>query len=239
MNNKEIEQVKSARYLGVIFDDEMSFKEQFLKVKSKLIQGVKALICTRFTLNFRAKIMLYNANFKSHVEYCSIIFFDKLSKKQINELYILQKQAIRLIFNARKFVHTEKLFKLAGIEPITKLYNKECIKMVFKNKFDPMSINQPTAIRELFMTKENNRARLYKNMNKIKIPSYYKKENCLYNIIDNWNSSDPEIKDSGNLWILKKKLKQCYLNSLPICDHINCKTCQLDENKDYEKYMST
>ena len=107
--------------------------------------------------------------------------------------------------------------------------------MAFKNKFDPMSINQPTAIRELFMTKENNRARLYKNMNKIKIPSYYKKENCLYNIIDNWNSSDPEIKDSGNLWILKKKLKQCYLNYLPICNHINCKICLLDEKKDYEK----
>ena len=91
--------------------------------------------------------MLYDANFNSHVEYCSIIFFDKLSKKQIKELYILQKQEIRLIFNARKFVHTEKLFKLAGIEPITKLYDKECIRMVVKKKFDPMSINQPTAIK--------------------------------------------------------------------------------------------
>ena len=50
MNSKEIEQVKSARYLGVIFDDEMSFKEQFLKVKSKLIQGVKALICTMISI---------------------------------------------------------------------------------------------------------------------------------------------------------------------------------------------
>ena len=87
----------------------------------------------------------------------------------------MQKQAIRLIFNARKFVHTEKLFKLAGIEPITKLYNKECIKMVFKNKFDPMSLNQPTAIRELFMTKENNRARLYKNITKLRFHHTIKK----------------------------------------------------------------
>ena len=67
-----------------------------IKVKSKLKDGVKALMCTRLTLNFRAKMLLYNGAFKSHIEYCSLVFMDKLNKKQINELYKLQKQAVRL-----------------------------------------------------------------------------------------------------------------------------------------------
>ena len=39
----------------------------------------------------------------------------------------MQKQAIRLIFNAKRNVHTSKLFELSGIIPITKLYEVESI----------------------------------------------------------------------------------------------------------------
>ena len=69
--------------------------------------------------------------------------------------------ADRLIFNDRKFLYTEKLFKLAGIGPIIKLYNKECTQILFKNKYN--LITQSIAIKEHFVTKECNRARLYKN----------------------------------------------------------------------------
>ena len=61
----------------------------------------------------------------------------------------MQKQAIRLIFNAKRNVHTSKLFELSGIIPITKLYEVESIKMVYKYKFDPAFGELPIAIREL------------------------------------------------------------------------------------------
>ena len=115
-------------------------------VKSKLIEGVRALRCTRATLNYHAKKLLYDGCFKSHAEYCAITYMDKLNKKQQNELYTLQKQAIRLVFDARKNVHTEKLFKLANILPLTKLYESESTKLVFKNKSDPSANKQPIAI---------------------------------------------------------------------------------------------
>ena len=53
IKDKEIEQVSSAKYLGIIFNDQMNFKEQFTKLKTKLQEAVRALICTRYTLNFR------------------------------------------------------------------------------------------------------------------------------------------------------------------------------------------
>ena len=71
-----------------------------------------------------------------------------------------KKKDDRLIFNDRKFLYSEKLFKLAGMGPIIKLYNKECTKMLFKNKYN--LITQSIAIKEHFVTKECNRARLYK-----------------------------------------------------------------------------
>ena len=174
IDDLEIEQVNHARYLGVIFDDKLNFEEQFNRIKSKLKDGVKALMCTRLTLNFRAKLLLYNGSIKSHIEYCSVAFFDKFNKTQINELYRLQKQAVRLIFNARKNVHSEKLFKLAGILPLTKMYEYEAIKVIYKYKQEPLSDTLPLAIKELIIPQNHESIRLYQDQNKIKIPRSYK-----------------------------------------------------------------
>ena len=94
MGNAEIKQVNDARYLGVILDDNLNFKKQYETVKNKLENTVKALICTRNLLNFRAKFQLYNALFESHINYCSLAYMDKLSKGQIQNLQRLQKKAI-------------------------------------------------------------------------------------------------------------------------------------------------
>ena len=236
IRNQEIAEVDSARYLGVILDNKLNFKEHFKHVKTKLMEGVKALRCTRKTLNFRAKMALYNGYFKSHAEYCSITYMDKLNKKQIQELYTLQKQAIRLIFNTRKNVHTEKLFKLAEIVPITKLYQSECTKLVFIHKLDPSSDLQPIAIKNLLINDEQKSSRLYGN-NKIKIPSHYKFEHCMYQIIKRFNNTNDNVKMCGNVWSLKKMLKEEALETLKECDINDCNICKLDKWRNYERYM--
>ena len=238
INNQEILEVTNARYLGVILDNKLNFQEHFKMVKSKLIEGVRALRCTRATLNYHAKKLLYDGCFKSHAEYCSITYMDKLNKRQQNELYTLQKQAIRLVFNARKNVHTEKLFRLANILPITKLYESECTKLVFKYKSDPSANNQPIAIKELLIKKTHDSTRIYDDLYKIKIPSSYKYEHCMYQIINNYNNSNLEAKMCGNLWSLKRKIKEDCLQSLRKCEINNCNICLLDNWRNYEKYMS-
>ena len=197
------------------------------------MEGVKALRCTRLTLNFRAKFLLYNGYFKSHAEFCAITYLDKLNKKQLNELYLLQKQAIRLVFSARKNVHTSKLFKLAGVVPLNKLYETESIKLVYKNMLDPSSNDQPIAIKNLLITQNHDSARLYGNQNKIKIPSHYKKTHGFFNILEQWNKCRPEFKTCGNLWSLKRMLKEEFLQSIPVCGIKNCSTCLLDREKNY------
>ena len=237
IKNQEIMEVDSARYLGVILDNKLKFHEHFKLVKSKLMDGVKALRCTRRTLSYRAKLALYQGYFKSHAEYCSITYMDKLNKKQLQELYTLQKQAIRLVFNARKNVHTEKLFKMAEIVPITKLYESECIKLVFKNKLDPSSELQPIAIKKLLINENQESSRIYGSNNRIKIPSHYKSDHCMYQIIKKFNNANNELKECGNLWSLKRMLKEEFLQSLPKCEINNCNICMLDNRRNYEKYM--
>ena len=49
--------------------------------------------------------------------------------------------------------------------------------MVFKNKYEPSSKDQPSAVKKLLIPEENESVsdQIYQNENKIKIPSSYKK----------------------------------------------------------------
>ena len=236
LDDMEVGKVNSAKFLGIIIDDKLNFKEQFNQLKEKVNDGVRALMCTRNILNYKAKMLLYHAAIKSHLDYCSITYFDKLGIGQINELFALQKQALRLIFRARKRSHTSKLFKLSEIIPVTRQYEIESIKFVSKYQNELTCSTQPLAIRELFA--KINESRTRKNSNMIKIPNEYKKGHCMYNLIDNWNKCKNDYKMAGNYWCLKNMLKEDTLEEIEDCTIKDCTICNFDKERDYEKYKN-
>ena len=236
LDDMEVGKVNSARFLGIIIDDKLNFKEQFNQLKEKVNDGVRALMCTRNILNYKAKMLLYHAAIKSHLDYCSITYFDKLGIGQINELFALQKQAVRLIFRARKRSHTSKLFKLSKIIPVTRQYEIESIKFVSKYQNELTCSTQPLAIRELFA--KINESRTRKNSNMIKIPNEYKKGHCMYNLIDNWNKCKNDYKMAGNYWCLKNMIKEDTLEEIEDCTLKDCIICNFDKERDYEKYKN-
>ena len=240
LDGDEVERVKSARFLGVIFDDKLKFDGHFEKVKKKLQQAVNALLCTRNVLNYRSKLLLYHGAFKSHLDYCCITYLDKLSKKQINELLTLQKQAVRLIFRAKKRSHSSKLFRLSGIIPVTKLYEIEATKFIYKFKNELSCSQQPMAIREIILktnTSRRNDSRVPET-NKIVIPQEYKKGSCLFNLMEKWNKSKETYRMSGNPWILKNIMNEDALDEIEDCTLKKCVICASDESRDYDKYKS-
>ena len=236
LDEMEVGEVNSAKFLGIIIDNNLNFKEQFNQLKEKVSDGVRALMCTRNILNYKAKMLLYHAAIKSHLDYCSIAYFDKLGTGQIKELYALQKQAVRLIFRARKRSHTSKLFKLSEIIPVTRQYEIESIKFVSKYQNELTCSTQPLAIRELFAKISESRTR--QNSNMIKIPNEYKKGHCMYNLIDNWNKCKNDYKLAGNHWCLKNMIKEDTLEEIEDCNIKDCMICSFDKARDYEKYKN-
>ena len=239
IGNEEIKQVSEARYLGVILDEKLNFKKQYESVKNKLESTVRALICTRNLLNYRAKFQLYNALFESHVNYCAISYMDKLSKGQIQNLKRLQKKAIRLIFNASKFSHTDNLFKLANITPIEKLYEHEAIKFVFKNFSELSAMSQPVAIRDILLNnseKTKYLTRFDDDTTKIR-PKNHKTGQCVFSLITKWNNANSNLRNAGNLFSLKRMLKNELSLNIKECMQKECFSCKVDGKRDFAKYM--
>ena len=239
INGIEIEQVKHARFLGIWLDDELNFKKQYEILYKKLEDTVKALGAVKYLLNYKTKILIYHSLFQSHVNYCTVAYFDKLNKGQIAELVGLQKKAIRRVFQAKYNVHTNKLFKLANITPIDKSYETEATKFMFQYISDNTKDLQPKAIQKiLFQDAEITRnTRFYDDESKVRISHQYKKGQVVYNLLSNWNNASVNQRFAGNLWSLKNIIREEINNELKPCEIKNCFMCNLDKNKDYSRYM--
>lgn len=239
MKETELQRVSEIKFLGVWLDDKLNFSKQFEELKKKLEDAVKALICARNTMNYKTKLLVYNALFKPHLEYCSITYMDKLNKSQLESLFKLQKQAIRLIFNAKRNVHTDKLFKLSKITPLVKLYEIEAIKFIFKNVNETTKDQQPLAIRNLITgeLKPNMSTRLSEDNLKITMPKESIRGQVLYDIINAWNTTKEDYRKCGNIISLKRLIHEDVMESLEPCMVKSCFICSMDRRVNYEKYM--
>ena len=183
-------------------------------------------------------MMLYNALFRSHLEYAAITYYDKLKGNQIEVLKKLQKKAVRLVYRAPINCHTKKLFHYSEIIPVEKLYHFEAVKLMFKNKNELYKNKQPKTINEI-LTKEciTRETRQSNDYYKIKINNEYKKGQAIYNITQEWNNADLELKQSGNIKILKRSIKE-YNKNYKQCIKKDCVICLKDNHRDYLKYMN-
>ena len=210
IKNTEIKRVNNIRFLGIWIDDKLSFKKQYDILYAKLQNTIRALIFTKNTLTYKAKLLVYNALFRSYVDFGAITYFDKLNKTQLEELTKLQKNAIRLMFSARKNVHTDKLFKLSNITPINKLYEIEAVKFIFRYISANSKDEQPPAIKEILFKQDRalRSTRLYDDESKVKIFKEYRKGQCIYNLLDAWNKADEDLRMAGNLFSLNRMIKE-------------------------------
>ena len=228
LNGTKIDIVQNAKYLGIIIDNKLKFKEQYKSLLKKLKNATRSLISTRKFLNTRTKLSIYNALFKSNLEYGSITYQDKLNNDQINKLTKLQKICLRLIYNARPNSHTINLYKKSKIIPVNETYNTESIKFVFKNTNELYKSKQPKVINELINKKPKNSKQTRLSQNTNMIPLHTKQAgSLLYSITKQWNDLPNDLKYAGNYKRLMMDLI-CYAQrKLVPCSISNCKICQI------------
>ena len=60
----------------------------------------------------------------------------------------------------------------------------------------------------------------------------------MYNLIDQWNNADYDLKMAGNLWSLRTMIKSKMIDTIEACSMKNRYNCNLDKNKNYKAYMN-
>ena len=224
INNISIEQVKEFCFLGVMFDECITWKPHVAKIAGKVSAVVGTINKLKRFLPQNILKMIYNALVLPHINYGLLLWGQNLGR-----IFKLQKWAMRAITCSKYNAHTEPIFskqKLLKIEDIHKIallkffhrYTNNALPKYFDNFFE-----------QKFPTHDHDT----RNKNE-PIPPDLKKEstkNCLRfylpTVLENIPPNLLEEMKTSKLPSFSKTAKIHFLKSYTfVCSDPSCWPCQ-------------
>ena len=223
--NNEIINNKSFKFLGFYIDEKLDFHQHSTHIYKKLNSALHMLNKIKNIIPQQQKILIYNAIFKSHIEYGINIWTTNM--KAVNKIEKLQKRAIRIIDGGRQKKHSEPLFKKYNILQLKDLINYHHLltaHSIIHNK-------APSELLKCFKKEEPHPIlNLRRNMNNFKRPDINNKKSIFeYTIPKCWNDLQDykkEISSKKRFKKLYKKEKINNYNGNPICNNNDCYICK-------------
>ncbi|XP_052130574.1 uncharacterized protein LOC127751298 [Frankliniella occidentalis] len=118
-NNISIERCSEALFLGLYLESNLSWRCQIDHIKSKILPVVGVLSRLRHTgLNPTILKNIYFALIHSNITYL-ISVWGQCTKEKLQELEVIQRRALKLIFNMPYLEHTKTVYKSANILPVS------------------------------------------------------------------------------------------------------------------------
>ena len=208
LNDTLINNVYNYKYLGIILDSKLDFKNHIIKLNNKLSQ-IQFLISklSKF-IKTNSLIIIYNSIFLPYLNYGNILWGNTFSNNTLNTT-IIQKKTLRII-NKRKFRdHTKELFTSNKILRLDKLTYYNTLIYMHKQYYNQL----PTNLTKIH-TKNNNKYTLRTNKTyTIPISKSTRTINSL--LIKGptlWNLLPTNIQNIKNENLFKKRVQNMLIN---------------------------
>ena len=214
---------KQHKFLGFHLNDQFNFDAHIDKVCNKLLKANFVLRKVKNQINAKQKTLIYNAIFKSNMEY-GVGFWGQ-NENKTKKIVKLQKNALRYIYGASNKVHSKPLmrkYNILSFEDVVKINQLSIAHSVVYKK-------APKAILSDLQMQNRNLVRPLRNNDlELKIDRSNKKSLCKFVIPDIWNKLEPEIQNIEKIHLFKNRIKTDFLEKYPlnmICNDNNCWTC--------------
>ena len=131
ISGEAIEQKTSVKYLGVILDNQMKWKDHISLVSSKVSRAIGMIKYAKKVLPTNLLKMLYLGLVEPHFRYCCSVWGScgVTTRKKLDKL---QNRAIRIITNSAYDVSVGPLLKQLQLPSISDLIMQESASMVYK-----------------------------------------------------------------------------------------------------------
>ena len=116
IDDKNINEVNKTKFLGVIIDKKLTWKEHISYISSKISRGIGMIIKAKKRLNKDALVTLHYSFIYPYMAYCNHIW-GTACISSLNKVIVLQKKAIRIICNVNRRAPTDSLFRDLKIIP--------------------------------------------------------------------------------------------------------------------------
>ncbi len=129
INNTIIEWVTQFVFLGLILNENMSWKDHINKISNKISQSLGILNKLKHILPINAKILIYSSLILSHLTFGILAW-----SRNCERITILKKKCIRTITSSKYNAHTEPIFKELNLLKVEDIFELQVLKFYFKFK---------------------------------------------------------------------------------------------------------
>ena len=200
LNNTEIKRVRKTKSLGVIVDENLSWKEHFKSLKGKVTRGLSALKKLKSILPQSKLCEVYHALVESHPRYQNVVW-GSLPNTKLQTLQRLQNRAFPIIENARlkdpwnnDGLSVDQIIYFDRSIMAHEIVNQQCPESLWNKYTQRNEISRYNTI--------NNR-----NNDIPKLKLECKKKGFHLSGLKAWNEIPIEIRETPSLYQFKRKLK--------------------------------
>lgn len=129
--NSVVEFSERVGFLGTVLDRDLTWQSQVDKIAGRLNSACFALNSLRSSLDCETLLSIYYGIFYPHINYCNMVWGLSV---HVRRLFILQKRAIRIIFNLKYRRSCSETFKNNRILTVPCIYIYKTIVFIHSNK---------------------------------------------------------------------------------------------------------
>lgn len=131
IGNETINRVDSAKYLGLILDENINWSKHVQHIEKKVVPMIGALYRCRDYLNNKTLKLIYNAYFLPIFSYL-IPVWGTCGNTLINKTQRIQNKVVKILFNFSYRTSTDVVFKETGLLQIADILKIEQSKFLYK-----------------------------------------------------------------------------------------------------------
>ena len=201
-DNAEDKSYTSFKYVGVHIDENLNFKNHIKYIAGKTQVNMYILNRSKRNIPVNIKLMLYNALIRPYLEY-AIPIWGGATENALKSLIVIQKKAIRNVYNAKYNSHTSPLFSKGKTPTIAELFEFNTLKIAFQI----WNNSAPETICSDFNKKPPSRTRSSNQFKSPLLKQNYLQKLPIFTIPTLWNKLAPEIAETDNFNTFKNKIR--------------------------------
>ena len=213
-NNNQIYMFDSAisrktetKFLGLLIDDKLSWKSHTNHIHCKISKLIGLLFRVSDCFTLTALKTLYYSFIYPHFLY-GIVFWGGVAKRNFENIFRLQKRAVRMLTRSPRYAHTDPIFKENEILKLNTILKFEMCKFIHRdlygnNFFDLI----PRSLVHSYNTRFN------ANISSTHVRTNLAAKFVLHKGINLYNSLPNELRCTNEFHKFKRNLKTYFLNN--------------------------
>ena len=205
VGSEALDSVTKIKYLGVIIDNKMSFKEHCNLTISKISYGINHLGRCSHSLSKWSKLVVFNTLVLPHFTYCATILY-MLQQNEINRLQKMQNRAMRIILTCDKYTAIKSMLRQLQWLPVQEFFRYNVLVFIFKMRIG----DAPSYLRNKLTVNNQVHDHDTRQQQNFYIPRRSKKlaaNSVFFRGLDDFNKLPNDIKNSSSLENFKRNLK--------------------------------